>query len=598
MDILTYINRMNQIYGNGPAPAPRYNTQQYLQGGRVGYKEGDIVKAGELKKVFSASEMDISSKNLSRAFTKYGIEKVSSGRYVEPSTSTLKKIKKQFDINELRAPMNPKAKAAAKVRKERIIELLETGEYNRNEINEIVKKEFKHFKDLRETISNLAKDFETPYRDRYSKLGINMRNKLIKNFPNIKFNFDSNYYGVSPKHSSYGKIKTATGAIKKYRKKRGSNIADISSKQFEKEARIDKKGSGTDLAHRTSLSESAKQKLLYKTSSLGIDDPLVNREKIKPIETELKKLYKQRAELVKNVKPNKVPIEIQKKLSDINFKISNTAAKTDGVLNAILLDEKTLKPIETGKNYAKSADLGVVDKNIQNLTKKDKAVYLLNQREQVANLIEKIGCGEEVFATGGRVSFKDGSTCYTRGVEKIKTGKLTTAAEKSNFSKLTKMTGGLKKLGSFLFGPVEMGLLPLVVAGEGLYANYADKRDLKKALDQMDMPQEEKDAILEGFRQEARDVGSVGLETYAIDQPNVDDKLAEKFRGMEGKSRLYREVREPISIVRQQDAAAEQLKKQEIEKRTKEAYEDAIGRSSKRLMEYDKSLPDIFEEDK
>jgi hypothetical protein len=46
MDILTYINRMNQMYGNGPALAPRYNTQQYLQGGRVGYKPGGIVEPG------------------------------------------------------------------------------------------------------------------------------------------------------------------------------------------------------------------------------------------------------------------------------------------------------------------------------------------------------------------------------------------------------------------------------------------------------------------------------------------------------------------------------------------------------------------------
>ena len=46
MDILTYINRMNQIYGKGPAPAPRYNTQQYLQGGRVGYQSGQLVDHG------------------------------------------------------------------------------------------------------------------------------------------------------------------------------------------------------------------------------------------------------------------------------------------------------------------------------------------------------------------------------------------------------------------------------------------------------------------------------------------------------------------------------------------------------------------------
>ena len=86
MDILTYINRMNQIYGNdtqvasitdAPFMAPelqedmspmpnipdllreeviqvgeqvkaptRYNTMQYLQGGRVGYKPGGIVEPG------------------------------------------------------------------------------------------------------------------------------------------------------------------------------------------------------------------------------------------------------------------------------------------------------------------------------------------------------------------------------------------------------------------------------------------------------------------------------------------------------------------------------------------------------------------------
>ena len=48
MDILTYINKMNRLYGNEPAPipAPRYNTQQYLQGGRVGKKPGGIVEPG------------------------------------------------------------------------------------------------------------------------------------------------------------------------------------------------------------------------------------------------------------------------------------------------------------------------------------------------------------------------------------------------------------------------------------------------------------------------------------------------------------------------------------------------------------------------
>ena len=43
MDILTYINRMNQLYGNEPAPV-RFNTQKYLQGGRVGFANGRTLK--------------------------------------------------------------------------------------------------------------------------------------------------------------------------------------------------------------------------------------------------------------------------------------------------------------------------------------------------------------------------------------------------------------------------------------------------------------------------------------------------------------------------------------------------------------------------
>ena len=201
---------------------------------------------------------------------------------------------------------------------------------------------------------------------------------------------------------------------------------------------------------------------------------------------------------------------------------------------------------------------------------------VLQIKEKLKPLIEKIGCPG--LAAGGRAKFQDGSTCYTRGVEKIKTGKLATAAEKSNFSKLTKMTGGLKKLGSFLFGPVEMGLLPLAVAGEGLYQNYANKRDLKKALDQMDIPQKQKDLLLEGFRQESRDLGGVGLETSAIKQPNIQEKLEEIGYG--DRTKLLKDARAPIAAIREKDALAKQLKQQEIEKRTKEAYEDAIGRKT------------------
>ena len=45
MDILQYINKMNRLYGNDPTPV-RFNTRQYLQGGRVQYKPGGLVEPG------------------------------------------------------------------------------------------------------------------------------------------------------------------------------------------------------------------------------------------------------------------------------------------------------------------------------------------------------------------------------------------------------------------------------------------------------------------------------------------------------------------------------------------------------------------------
>ena len=46
MDILKHINKFNEMYaGTEPAPV-RYNTQQYLQGGRVKYQGGQLVDHG------------------------------------------------------------------------------------------------------------------------------------------------------------------------------------------------------------------------------------------------------------------------------------------------------------------------------------------------------------------------------------------------------------------------------------------------------------------------------------------------------------------------------------------------------------------------
>ena len=157
------------------------------------------------------------------------------------------------------------------------------------------------------------------------------------------------------------------------------------------------------------------------------------------------------------------------------------------------------------------------------------------------------------------------------------------------FSKLAtktpKTASALTTIKNFAFNPVEMGLLPLALAGEGLYQNYKDKKDLKRALEQTDMSQEQKDAILEGFRQEARDRGDVGLETWAINEPNVEDQLAEQYKGMEGKIKLTQDARKGINFIRQQDALQKEIQNQRIE----DAYKKQIGRSiniTKRPIEF------------
>ena len=168
-------------------------------------------------------------------------------------------------------------------------------------------------------------------------------------------------------------------------------------------------------------------------------------------------------------------------------------------------------------------------------------------------MIEKIGCPG--LAAGGRASFQDGSTCYSRGVEKIKIGNIKTPGEKANFRKLSKIAGGVKKLGAWLFGPIEMGTLPLWLAGEGLYANYANKRDLDKALEKMNFPEYQKQLLREGYRQEARDIGGVELESYALDQPNISGAL-EKI-GYGDKKELMLDAAGAIAAAREMEAEEE-----------------------------------------
>ena len=103
-------------------------------------------------------------------------------------------------------------------------------------------------------------------------------------------------------------------------------------------------------------------------------------------------------------------------------------------------------------------------------------------------------------------------------------------------------------------------MLPLFLAGDALYQNYKNKEDLKRVLDEIPLsgeygiPQYQKDLIMEGYIQQARDKGGVGLETYAIDQPNISGAL-EKI-GFGDSNFLAQKVGESNAGIREKDRQA------------------------------------------
>ena len=138
-----------------------------------------------------------------------------------------------------------------------------------------------------------------------------------------------------------------------------------------------------DLAHRASLKANAALGTDYAISSLGLDKKIINQEVVRSTEQKLGKLYDDQKKLIKNLEPGKVPVETQKKIEQINLKISELSDRTKGTLQGVLIDEKTLKPITYGKNYSKVLGLGVVDKPVKSLTPEDFKIIEMNVTENL-----------------------------------------------------------------------------------------------------------------------------------------------------------------------------------------------------------------------
>ena len=206
------------------------------------------------------------------------------------------------------------------------------------------------------------------------------------------------------------KIQRARDKVRKdYIKKTSSGAVESKIKRDIKKIDSTALANDVDIAHRASLKANANLGSNYLTTSLGIDAKIVNQSIIKPIEQKLGTLYEMQKNLIKDLKPGKVPKDIQKQLEKINIKISELADRTDVALQGVLVDEKTLKPRIYGIDYSKVLGFGLVDKPVSELTQADRDLIKLNISEQIkaakkpdikSKLLKAIGTGAK---TVGRV---------------------------------------------------------------------------------------------------------------------------------------------------------------------------------------------------
>ena len=173
-------------------------------------------------------------------------------------------------------------------------------------------------------------------------------------------------------------------ARKEYIKKTSSGGVESKIKRDIKKVDATALAKDVDIAHRASLKANANLGAKYLTTSLGIDSKIINQKIIQPIEQKLGTLYENQKKLIKDYKPgDKIPKDVQKKLEKINIKISELADRTNGVLQGVLVDEKTLKPITYGVDYSKVLGFGLVDKPVSELTQADRDIIKLNVEEQI-----------------------------------------------------------------------------------------------------------------------------------------------------------------------------------------------------------------------
>ena len=280
---------------------------------------------------------------------------------------------------------------------------------------------------------------------------------------------------------------------KKIRENRDKKIKEVSDLDIEKKINEFKIGEGLDKAHRLSLDQVKKTNELYNILNLGIEAPDINREVIQSFEDKLAKLYTKQNKLVKDAKKyDKVPREISNQLSDLNKQISDIVSMTDGRLQGIHVDEFTLKPKVTGVNYVNTLGMGLINKNVKDLSADDldliKALMpyqLENERARMASDKLKLEKYNQQEANEILNSFCDvqkrakGTGELSCGIKEIEKNLF---KEGRQAIKTGVKTPRLARLGSYmtgLLGPIDV---PIELAFAAPHILRGDKDAAKKAM--------------------------------------------------------------------------------------------------------------------
>ena len=319
--------------------------------------------------------------------------------------------------------------------------------------------------------------------------------------------------------------------------------------------------------------------------------------------TGAKELKKRRLEIIKDLKKywksqkggDLILEEMDKKLAGIAQENQDILKMSDDAIwgnkkyqDAMRLDVKALKTGE-GLKFDRYQDISKKDfaKSVRDLAAKGEFV----QPEHIIPIKARDPdslLAKNIFPAYGKVggqmeALKDFSKANTMGKRPTEVFNFLKGQnipiEKPGFWKTTKKVGS--KAGRFLFGPVEMGVLPLAIAAEGVYSNYASVRDLRKALDEdPTKTDEEKELIVRAYAQENVDRGDVGLEDWALEQKDTTG-IKEELMKMDLDMPTYQRAMNTIISEWRGKEAEKKRRLDELQRqRTKEAWERATGRQT------------------